>query len=73
MKFFSSKSSPNDEVEVWPEMPEQAVHTSAHPFCFDMTCPCHTNDEAVQQLADDVRDGLASGADALRIWRGKTV
>ena len=53
--------------EVWPEMPEQAaVHTAEHPFCWDATCYCHTDAEAVQQLADDVRDGLASGADALR-------
>lgn len=59
--------------EIWPEMPDLAVHTSEHRFCFDMTCDCHLDYAAIATLADDVRDGLATAEDALRIFRGKVV
>jgi hypothetical protein len=62
------------QFDVWPEMPEQAaIHTPEHPFCWDMTCYCHSNQEAIQQTAQDVRDGLLSPDDADRIYRGKVV
>jgi hypothetical protein len=73
MKFFGSQSSNDDEVEVWPEMDEQAVHTAEHPFCFDMTCYCHRDADAIQQTAQDVQAGLLSTQDADRFYHGKTV
>lgn len=71
--FGLGKKHDDEIVEVWPEMDEQAVHTPEHPFCWDMTCWCHTNADAIAQTAQDVRDGLLSTADADRFYRGKTV
>jgi hypothetical protein len=58
---------------VWPELPEQAIHTPEHPFCFDMTCYCHQDQELIAQTAQDVEDGLLSYAEADRIYRGRMV
>jgi hypothetical protein len=70
---MSGNSQPQDVYEVWPEMDAQAVHTPEHPFCFDMTCYCHSNQEAIEQTARDVADGLLSVEDADRVYRGRTV
>jgi hypothetical protein len=61
------------EFECWPEMDEQAVHTPEHPFCWDMSCYCHGDQDAIQQTAQDVTDGLLSIEDAERYYRGKVV
>lgn len=61
------------EFEIWPEMDAQVIHTPEHPFCWDMTCYCHTNTDAIQQVAQDVTDGLMSSEDADRFYRGKIV
>ena len=68
-----SNKQPQDVYEVWPEMDAQAIHTPENPFCWDMTCPCHGNQEAIEQTAQDVADGLLSVDDADRFYRGKTV
>jgi hypothetical protein len=60
------------EYEVWPEYDEQAVH-QVHTFCDDLLCPCHEDQEAIEQTAQDFTDGLMSIEDADRYYRGKTV
>lgn len=59
--------------EVWPEMDEQAVHTPERPFCWDMTCWCHTNQEAIAETAQYVTDGLLSSEEANHLFRGRMV
>ena len=36
---------PEDEYYVYPilEGTDYRIHTPEHPFCEDMTCPCHEN------------------------------
>jgi hypothetical protein len=62
------------DYEIWPEdMESQAIHTPEHPFCWDMSCWCHSDTEAIDQTAQDVQAGLLSTQDADRFYRGKTV
>ncbi len=61
------------QFDVWPEMPEQVVHTPERPFCFDMTCWCHTNQDAIAETAQYVTDGLLSSEEADRLYRGRMV
>lgn len=62
------------EYEVWPVLAGEGEdsHTE-HLFCYDMPCPCHEDSDRVQELGQQVQDGLASVSDADRIYRGKTV
>jgi hypothetical protein len=80
MSLFSSKpqeepTSSLDElgeeyyvypVEEWP------LHTPDHPFCDDLTCPCHEDQDAINDLNNCYQDGLVSRDDADRIYRGLT-
>ena len=54
-------------------LPDEAIHTAEHPFCNDMSCPCHEDQESIQQLGGYYQEGLVSEADAERIYRGKTL
>lgn len=62
-----------NQFDVWPELPEQAIHTPERPFCFDMTCWCHSDSEAIAETAQYVIDGLLSSVEADRFYRGKMV
>lgn len=44
-----------------------------HDFCFDMTCPCHEDQENISDLGEAYQDGLVSASDADNIYRGKVV
>ena len=63
--------APSEEYEVTLVDPEH-MHTGSG-FCWDMTCPCHEDGECIDGLSQAVQDGLASPADADRIYRGKNV
>ena len=62
-----------EEYEV--DIVDVLIHTPDHPFCDDMTCPCHSDDnqKAIEALGQAVTEGLASVGDADRIFRGRTV
>jgi hypothetical protein len=64
-----------DEYYVIPilEGTDYRIHTDDHPFCDDMSCPCHEDPENVETLGQAYADGLASTGDADRIYRGKTL
>jgi len=46
---------------------------SEHLFCSDMSCPCHEDKYLVEELGEQVDEGLASTNDANRIYRGYNV
>jgi hypothetical protein len=48
-------------------------HTPDHPFCDDLTCPCHEDQEAIAELHGYYDAGLVSRDDADRIYRGLTL
>lgn len=48
-------------------------HTADSPFCDDMTCPCHEDQEAIAETAEQVTGGLLTPSEADRYYRGKTL
>ena len=42
-------------------------------FCYDPNCPCKEDQDRIGALGDAVQEGLASVADADRIYQGRTV
>ena len=47
-----------------------AEHTPAHPFCRDMTCPCHRDIDALARVAWAHHEGLCTAEEAGRIIAG---
>lgn len=52
---------------------EYLEHTSDRPFCWDETCHCHKDQDAIHEVYQAHRDGLITAADATRIVQGRTV
>ena len=83
MSLFGNKKQTNDndvmyavedlgnEYYVYPVDP--IIHTLENPFCDDMSCPCHNDTDAINDLNGYYQDGLVSPEDANRIFRGKTL
>lgn len=56
-----------------PVIPTDVIeHTPDHPFCWDETCYCHENEEAIAQVNQAYQDGLITAEDATHIVQGKT-
>ncbi|MGH2479057.1 MAG: hypothetical protein ACRDHW_05320 [Ktedonobacteraceae bacterium] len=54
-----------------PIIPVESVeHTSTRPFCWDMTCPCHQDLEALARIAWAHHEGLCTAEEAGRIIAG---
>ncbi|HJT57399.1 MAG TPA: hypothetical protein VJ761_12945 [Ktedonobacteraceae bacterium] len=50
------------------------VHTTSRPFCQDVTCPCHEeNQDAIATVAQAIADGLLTPDEATRLVAGKQV
>jgi len=54
-------------------MEDDILHTQSHPFCSDLTCPCHEDAELLSDLAQAVDQGLLTPAEATRFVEGKAV
>jgi hypothetical protein len=52
---------------------DEPIHTNEHPFCDEMSCPCHEESEFIEQVQTWVTDGLITIEDAERIYRGQTI
>lgn len=50
---------------------DHLIHTKAYPFCWDITCPCHQDLEALAQVAQAHEDGLCTTEEAKRIMAGR--
>lgn len=49
------------------------LHTPGTPFCYDGTCDCHDDQEAIQTVAGYVQDGLMTPEEATAFVAGKMV
>jgi hypothetical protein len=50
----------------------EIIHTDAHPFCGDETCPCHDDKEAWhRECGFPILDGLMTESEASRLFYGK--
>lgn len=58
-------------------MEDEPLHTDERPWCRDVTCPCHSADEGVEQrkslLWDPYYDGLLTWEEVLQTFFGKQV
>ena len=49
------------------------LHTDAKPFCYDETCSCKEDQEAIAQVAQFVTDGLMTTDEATNFVKGKGI
>src|SRR5690349_7441988 len=49
---------------------DHAVHTPENPFCDDLTCPCHEDEEAIEMVNEAYQEGLITAQDATDIVKG---
>lgn len=47
------------------------VHSAEHPFCGDMSCPCHADQTLIGELADRFEHGLLLPNEASDLYHGK--
>jgi hypothetical protein len=52
---------------------DEIIHTDDHLFCDDPTCPCHEENDSIEQVQTWISDGLITAEDADRLYRGMTV
>jgi hypothetical protein len=66
---------PQPEEEEYYVIPifDQAVHTEDHLFCDDLSCPCHSDQDNINELNGYYQEGLVSSTDADNIYRGRTI
>lgn len=55
-------------------MEDELVHTDDHPYCNDMKCPCHNDEERNYELYTwPLRQGLMTTDEAQRLYRGQQI
>ena len=50
---------------------DELEHTSLYPFCWDATCDCHEDDEAITAIYKAVQDGLITPDEATDFVLGR--
>ena len=64
----------NDDENIAYVIPvDYLLHTPGNPFCYDGTCECHDDPEAIQAVAGYVQDGLMTPEEATDFVNGKTI
>jgi len=63
------------EYYVYPvlEGSDYREHCPGHEFCDDLSCPCHEDQDNIDQLDGYYQQGLVSSQDADNIYRGQTL
>jgi hypothetical protein len=49
------------------------LHTADHPFCWNSTCQCHEDQEAIVTVQQYISDGLMTTYEATLLVSGRTV
>jgi len=50
-------------------MEDAILHDDEHPFCFDLTCPCHQDQDLLREYADKpIERGHLTQREARRLW-----
>ncbi len=52
---------------------DEPTHSSENPFCWDQTCPCHEDQEAITIVAQHVEDGLFTPEEATDFVGGRGI
>jgi hypothetical protein len=70
----SSSDEEEEEEEVWTGVYNaDLAHTNENPFCDDDSCDCHQEPDAVEQVQQDIQDGLMTTDEATRHYYGKNI
>jgi hypothetical protein len=51
----------------------ELLHTADHPFCWNSTCECHEDQEAILAVQQYILDGLMTPDEATLFVSGRTV
>ncbi len=54
-------------------MEDPMEHTPRKPFCWDETCPCHEDQDAIAQVAQCVLEGIMTPEEATNFVRGRGI
>lgn len=52
---------------------EYLPHTDDLPFCNEMDCPCHEDQDAINDLNDQYQDGLLTEKERDNIYQGVNI
>lgn len=52
---------------------EYLPHTDDLPFCNEMDCPCHDDQDAINDLNDQYQDGLVTAEERDNIYGGVNI
>jgi len=52
---------------------DHSYHTEENPFCYDQTCPCHEDEDAIAAVNYSVQDGLLTPEEATDFTLGKVL
>ena len=50
---------------------DELAHTPLQPFCWDVSCDCHEDDEAIAAIYQAVQDGLLTPEEATDLVLGR--
>ncbi len=50
---------------------DYSEHTADNPFCYDISCTCHEDDEVIAAVNQAVQDGLITPEEATDLVLGK--
>ena len=50
----------------------ELLHTADHPFCWNSTCECHEDQEAIAAVQQYILDGLMTPDEATLFVSGRT-
>ena len=65
----------DQEYYVYPVLPgtDYRIHTNDHPFCDELGCPCHEDEENQATLQNWYDSELVGSVDGDLIYRGRTI
>ncbi len=52
---------------------DELIHSEETPFCWDSTCPCKEDQDAITTVAQHVQDGLFTPQEATDFVNGRTI
>lgn len=55
-------------------MEDEPIHTSTHPFCSDLHCPCHEDWQLIHDyIAEPLMSGLLTETECIRMYQNRQV
>jgi hypothetical protein len=71
LDYYQVPASVPDNFAYVIPVEDEPEHSPLQPFCWDTTCPCHEDDEAIAAVYQAVQDGLITPDEATDFVLGK--